>query len=61
MRTSPYGHAMQKERTPMQWFEAAIEARDLAAAVTDEESRAAWEWLADECDARARASLDKPR
>jgi hypothetical protein len=52
---------MQTKRTPLEWFQAAIEARDIARALSDEGSRAAWERLADECDAGARAALDNRR
>ena len=58
---SLYGYTMETKRTPMEWFEAAIEARGVAACLTDEEDRAAWERLADECDARARIALDNRR
>ena len=37
------------------------EARDVAACLTQEEARAAWERLADECDAKAQTALDDRR
>jgi len=49
---------MQTKRTPLEWFEAAMSARDVAARMTEDDAKAAWAQLADECDASGRAALD---
>ena len=61
MTAPPYGYTMETKRTPMEWFEAAISVRGVASRLTEEEARAAWEQLADECDAKAKTALDNRR
>ena len=47
---------METKRTPIEWLQAAVDARELAAALA-EEAKAAWERFAEECEATARTAL----
>ena len=44
---------MQTIRTPREWLNAAIDARSIAAALSEPEAKLAWERIADECEATA--------
>jgi len=48
---------LETKRTPIEWLQAAVDARELAAALADEEANVAWERFAEECEATARTAL----
>jgi hypothetical protein len=44
---------MKMSQASEEWFETAMAARNLAMLLTDEEAKAAWDRLAEECEATA--------
>ena len=44
---------MKMTQASEEWFETAMAARNLAMLLTDEEAKAAWDRLAEECEATA--------